>query len=184
MSMRLRQILVTSAFCLAFVCAVAATLGWVPEAVAQGGLQANIFLLQKGVPSKLTERGVLRFAKANKVSRLGETRDRPIPERMWKATMVAAFNRPIGDTEFELLFYDTQSRDKKFIAPITVFISDRNQRTIVHKLRLKRPDFEPNKRMEMVVTVRRREVAKRSFQILGERVQHSGEVSFTADEAR
>ena len=162
----------------------AATLGWAPEAVAQAGLRARVFLLQKGVPGKLGERGVLRFAKANRVKRLSETRDRPIPERMWKATMVAAFNRPIGDTEFELLFYDTETSNRKFVAPTTVFVSDRKQRTIVHKLRLKRPDFEPNRRMEMVVTVRRREVARQSFQILGDRVQRSGEVSFTDDEAR
>jgi hypothetical protein len=67
---------------------------------------------------------------------------------------------------------------------MTVFVNDRNQRTIVHKMRLKRPQFEPNRRIEMVVTVRRQEVGRYRFQILGDRVQHSGEVTFSDDEAR
>jgi hypothetical protein len=67
---------------------------------------------------------------------------------------------------------------------MTVFLRDRNQRTIVHKLRLNRPQFEPNRRLEMVVTVRRQEVGRYRFQILGDRVQHSGEVTFSDDEAR
>jgi len=54
----------------------------------------------------------------------------------------------------------------------------------VHKLRLKRPQFEPNRRLEMVVTVRRQEVGRYRFQILGDRVQHGGEVTFSDDEAR
>ena len=160
------------------------SVAWTPSAEAGAGLRAKIFLLQKGVPGRLGERGVLKFARANRVKRLAETRDRPIPERMWKATMVAAFNRPIGDLEFELLFYDTQDANKKFIAPTTVFLGNRDDRTIVHKLRLKRPEFKPNRRMQMVVTVRRHEVARHAFQIIGQHVQHSGEVTFSDEETR
>ena len=66
---------------------------------------------------------------------------------------MANFNAPVGDSEFEVLFYDIQTAERKFIAPtMTVFVNDRNQRTIVHKLRLNRPQFEPNRRLEMVVT--------------------------------
>jgi hypothetical protein len=154
-------------------------------AEAASGLRARIYLTQKGVPRSLSESGVIRFAQSNKATRLRETTDVPIEERQWRATLVANFNAPLGDSEFEILFYDIQTVERKFIAPtMTVFVNDRNQRTIVHKLRLNRPQFEPNRRIEMVVTVRRQEVGRYRFQILGDRVQHSGEVTFSDDEAR
>jgi len=152
---------------------------------AASGLQARIYLTQKGVPRSLSESGVIRFAQSNKATRLRESADPSVEERQWRATLVARFNQPVGDSEFEVLFYDIQTPERKFIAPaMTVFVNDRNQRTIVHKLRLKRPQFEPNRRLEMVVTVRRQEVGRYRFQILGDRVQQSGEVTFTDDEAR
>ncbi|MBW1830699.1 MAG: hypothetical protein DRH23_15635 [Deltaproteobacteria bacterium] len=152
---------------------------------AAQGLKARIYLTQKGVPRSLSESGVIRFAQSHKATRLRETSDVPVEDRQWRATLVANFNRPVGDSEFEVLFYDIQTAERRFIAPtMTVFLSDRNQRTIVHKLRLNRPQFEPNRRLEMVVTVRRQEVGRYRFQILGDRVQHSGEVTFSDDEAR
>jgi len=155
------------------------------DADAAAGLRAKIYLTQKGVPRSLSETGVIRFAQSNKATRLRESTEAPVEDRQWQATLVANFNRPVGDSEFEVLFYDIQTAERKFIAPtMTVFVNDRNQRTIVHKLRLKRPQFEPNRRLEMVVTVRRQEVGRYRFQILGDKVQHSGEVTFSDDEAR
>lgn len=155
------------------------------SADAAEGLRARIYLTQKGVPRSLSESGVIRFAQSNKATRLRETNDVPVEDRQWRATLIANFNRPVGDSEFEVLFYDIQTAERRFIAPtMTVFLSDRNQRTIVHKLRLNRPQFEPNRRLEMVVTVRRQEVGRYRFQILGDTVQHSGEVTFSDDEAR
>jgi len=152
---------------------------------AATGLKAQIYLTQKGIPRSLSEAGVLRFARQHKATRLRETADTEIEDRQWRASLVASFNAPVRDSEFEVLFYDIQTAERKFIAPtMTVFVSDSNQRTIVHKLRLKRPQFEPNRRLEMVVTVRRQEVGRYRFQILGDAVQHSGEVTFSDDEAR
>ena len=155
------------------------------DADAAAGLQARIFLTQKGISRSLSEAGVIRFAAANKATRLREDASRPVEDREWRANLVVQFNRPVGDSEFEVLFYDIQTPDRKFIAPaMTVFVNDRSQRTIVHKLRLERPQFEPNRRLEMVVTVRRQEVGRYRFQILGDRLQHSGEVTFSDDEVR
>ena len=163
---------------------VSAVTPW-QDADAAAGLRAKIYLTQKGISRSLSEAGVIRFASANKATRLRESTDAPIEDRQWRANLVVRFNQPVGDSEFEVLFYDIQTPERKFIAPaMTVFVNDRSQRTIVHKLRLKRPQFEPNRRLEMVVTVRRQEVGRYRFQILGDRVQHSGEVTFTADEVR
>lgn len=163
---------------------VAAATPW-QDAGAASGLHAKIFLTQRGISRSLSESGVIRFAAANKATRLRESTDAPVEDRQWNANLVVRFSQPVGDSEFEVLFYDIQTDERKFIAPaMTVFVNDRNQRTIVHKLRLKRPQFEPNRRLEMVVTVRRQEVGRYRFQILGDRVQHSGEVTFSDDEAR
>ena len=170
--------------------AAALTLGalaWVQSdaADAASGLRAKIFLTQKGIPRSLSEAGVLRFAKQHKAVRLSEVSDAPIPDRYWRANLVVAFNAPVRDSEFEVLFYDIQTAERKFIAPaMTVFLNDSNQKTIVHKMSLKRPQFEPNRRLEMVVTVRRQEVGRYRFQILGDAIQHGGEVTFTDDETR
>ena len=178
--MNLRLALVATAL----AAVVSSVTPWQGADAAQG-LKARIYLTQKGVPRSLSESGVIRFAQSNKATRLRETSDASIEERQWRATLIANFNRPVGDSEFEILFYDIQTAERRFIAPtMTVFVSDRNQRTIVHKLRLNRPQFEPNRRLEMVVTVRRQEVGRYRFQILGDRVQHSGEVTFSDDEAR
>lgn len=167
-----------------FVALVSPVTPW-QQADAAAGLQAKIFLTQKGISRTLSEAGVIRFAAANKATRLREDSSMPITDRHWRANLVVQFNRPVGDSEFEVLFYDIQTPERKFIAPaMTVFVNDRSQRTIVHKLRLERPQFEPNRRLEMVVTVRRQEVGRYRFQILGDRVQHSGEVTFSDDEVR
>jgi hypothetical protein len=168
----------------AFAALVSSITPW-QGAEAAAGLQAKIYLTQKGISRTLSESGVIRFASANKATRLREDSSMPVEDRQWRANLVVRFNRPVGDSEFEVLFYDIQTPERKFIAPtMTVFVNDRNQRTIVHKLRLRRPQFEPNRRIEMVVTVRRQEVGRYRFQILGDRVQHSGEVTFSDDEAR
>lgn len=178
--MNLRLALVTTTL----AAIVSSVTPWQGAQAAQG-LKARIFLTQKGVPNSLSESGVIRFAQSNEATRLLETSDAPVEDRQWRATLVANFNKPVGDSEFEVLFYDIQTAERKFIAPtMTVFVSDRNQRTIVHKLRLNRPQFEPNRRLEMVVTVRRQEVGRYRFQILGDRLQHSGEVTFSDDDAR
>lgn len=154
-------------------------------AEAAAGLRAKIFLTQRGIPRSLNEAGVLRFARENKATRLLESKDAPIKERQWRASLVASFNAPVRDSEFEVLFYDIQTAERKFIAPaMTVFVNDTSQKTIVHKMYLNRPQFEPNRRLEMVVTVRRQEVGRYRFQILGDRVQQSGEVTFSDDETR
>ncbi len=152
---------------------------------AASGLRASIFLTQKGIPRSLSETGVLKFARQNKATRLAEISSVPIEDRYWRANLVVAFNAPVRDSEFEVLFYDIQTAERKFIAPaMTVFLNDSDQKTIVHKMSLRRPQFEPNRRLEMVVTVRRQEVGRYRFQILGDAIQRSGEVTFTDDETR
>jgi len=146
-------------------------------------LRAQVFITQRAIPRRLTERGLVRFARSHNARRLQETTDAPIPERKWLANMVTSFNRAPGDLEFQVLFYDLEGGARRFIGPpMSTFVNNRDERTFVQRLRLERPTFKPNTRMELVVTVRRTEVGRRRFELIGERIQHSGEVSFSDDE--
>jgi len=99
--------------------------------------------------------------------------------------MVTAFNRPVGDLEFQVLFYDVEDGARRFLGPpLATFVNDRTQRTFVQRIRLRRPQFKPNRRMEMVITVRRQEVGRTRFEVIGERIRHSGEVTFTDEQTR
>jgi len=149
-----------------------------PTAEAQR-LRARVYITQNRIPRRLSERGLIRFARSHRARRLRETTDEPIPERQWKAEMVVSFNRPVGDLEFQGLFYDMEGGARRFIGPpMSVFVNNRDEKTFVQRLRLDRPQFKPNNRYEIVITVRRNEVGRARFETTGERVQHSGEVTF------
>jgi hypothetical protein len=157
------------------------------QAEGQRGLRAQVFLTQNRIPRGLSERGLLRFARGHNSRRLRETSDRPIPERQWRAEMIIAFNRPPGDLEFHALFYDVEGGARRFVQDMSTFVNDRSQKTFLQRLRLDRGQgrhdgFQPNRRMEMVVTVRRQEVARRNFELLGEEIRRSGQVTFSEDE--
>ncbi|HJL19520.1 MAG TPA: hypothetical protein RMH99_27910 [Sandaracinaceae bacterium LLY-WYZ-13_1] len=142
-------------------------------------VRCRIYVTQARVPRTLSERGLIRFARRHRARRLRETNDEDLEEREWRANAVFAFNRPPGDLEFHALFYDITDGPRDFVREMSVFVSDRTQRTVLHRINLPRPTFEPNKRIEMVVTLRRQEVGRTRFELIGEEVQHTGMVDFS-----
>ncbi|MDH5493696.1 MAG: hypothetical protein OEY14_17210 [Myxococcales bacterium] len=155
------------------------------RADAQRGLRVRAFLVQARIPGRLSERGLLQFARRRSARRLTEDTDRPIRERQWRAELVAAFNRPIGDSQFQVLFYDRDEGGRRFVGtPLEIFVSDSSQRTFVQRVRLSRPDFKPNHPMEAVFTVRRQEVGRIRFDLVGEEIERSGVVSFSDEDTR
>lgn len=153
------------------------------EAQAQS-LRVQVFLTQARIPGGLTERGLLGFARGHRAARLQESDEQNLNERRWHANAVFSFNRPPGDLEFHALFYDIHDGPRNFVREMSVFVSDRTQRTVLHRLSLPRPTFRPNRRMEMVVTVQRQEVGTTRFDLIGEEIRHSGRVDFTDEQAR
>lgn len=160
---------------------LAAWMALPPEAQGQR-LRAQVFLTQAQVPRGLSERQLLRWARGHQSTRLHETREEELDDREWRANLIVHFNRPPGDIEFHVLFYDTEDGPRRFLQDMSTYVNDRDQETYVQRIRLERPEFEPNRRTEMVVTVRRQEVARKTFHLLGEERQRSGEVSFGEDE--
>ncbi len=158
------------------------TFAVLPPPVEAGSLRAKVFLTQRKIPKKLSARGLLGFVRRNATRRLRETRSGPLDKRKFKAEMVASSNRPPNDLEFHVLFYDIHDGAPKFIEDLGIFVNDRKEKIFLQRVKLPRPRFKPNRRMKLVVTVRRQEVGSLKFITDGEEVRRSGKVDFSDDE--
>ncbi len=158
--------------------------GSAPAQRRGGGLRAQIYVVQAAIPRGNNERALLAFARGHNARRLTETTDVPIPERKWLGSLIVAFTAAPDDLEYHVIFYDVTGGDHRFIDDMTTLINDRSQRTYVQRLRLDRPKFRPNRRIEMVVTVKREEVGRATFDTVGDEEQRSGRVDFSDDDTR
>ncbi|MDD9944331.1 MAG: hypothetical protein OXU20_25025 [Myxococcales bacterium] len=149
-----------------------------PAPAEAGRLKAKVFLTQAKIPKKTTEKGLVAFARRNRARLLRETTDKELKKRKWKGHLVIQFNKPVGDLEFQVLFYDIHDGPRRFVQDMSTFVNDRSQKTFVQRVSLPRPDFKPNRNMELVVTVRRQEVARMKFGLIGEEKKRSGVVNF------
>jgi hypothetical protein len=150
----------------------------VPRVVQAGSLKANLFLTQHKIPGGLTEAGLLGFVRSHKAVRLRETAEEKLEERKFMAELVTQFNAPPGDLEFHCLFYDVTDGARQFIEDMATFIDDRKQKVFLQRVKLPRPRFKPNRRLELVVTVKRAEVGSLKFIVDGEEKRNSGTVDF------
>jgi hypothetical protein len=151
--------------------------------VEAGGLKAQVYLLQAKLPSGLSEKGLLGFARSNSMKLLHENTDDEVKRRKWKANLVVSFSKPVDDMEFTVLFYDVQDGPRRFVEDMSTMVNNRNNKTFVQPITLARPTFKPNRELELVVTVKREEVGKLKFGVLGEEIKRSGQVSFSDEEA-
>lgn len=169
------------------VCAAVAplmvALALTPAAHA-GSLKAQVYLLQTAIPNNLTEKALIGFAHAHANKLLRETPEGELKTRKWKAEMVVSFNAPVGDMEFQVLFYDIQDGPRRFVEDMSTMVNDKKQKTFVQKITLPRPAFKPNRQMELVVTVQRAEVGRLKFGVIGEEAKRSGEVSFSDSDVK
>jgi len=149
-----------------------------PVAATAGSLNARVLLTQNKIPTGLNEKGLLGFMGSHKTARLRESSEAKLEERKFMAEMVTQFNAPPGDLEFHVLFYDIHDGSRQFVEDMSTFIDDRKQKVFLQRLKLPRPRFKPNRRMELVVTVKRAEVGSLKFITEGEEVRRSGTVDF------
>ena len=163
---------------LAFALAAA---GLIPVAEA-GALKAQVFLLQAKVPNKLTEKALIQFGHRNAMKILRESNEKELKERTWTAEMIVAFNAPVNDMEFQVLFYDIHDGPRRFVNDFATMVNDKTQKTFVQKVTMPRPTFKPNRNMELVVTVKREEVGRLKFGVVGDEPKRSGQVSFSDEE--
>ncbi|QQR91319.1 MAG: hypothetical protein IPJ88_06210 [Myxococcales bacterium] len=154
------------------------------EANAAKRLHAKVFITQSKIPKDLNERKLIAFAQGHQAKRMKEQSDKPLPKRKWIGDMVVAFNAPPNELEYHALFFDVSGGGRRFVDDMATMISDRKQRTYLQKLKLRKPMFEPGKKYEVVITIRRAEVGKIQFETLGEREKRSGRVDFADEETK
>jgi hypothetical protein len=171
--MRISFLSVCTAACLALLAIVA-----LPLSVEAGSLKAQIFLTQNKIPNTLSQSGLMGFARSHKTARLRESAEEKLEERKFMAEMVTQFNGAIGDREFHVLFYDVHGGSRQFVEDLATFIDKPDQKVFVQRIKLPRPRFKPNRRMELVVVVKRSEVGALKFITDGEEVHRSGVVDF------
>ncbi len=150
-------------------------------AEAARGLKAQVYLTQHKIPRGLSEKALLGFARSHNAKILQES-DGDVKSRKWKANLVVAFNQPVDDMEFSVLFYDVHDGSRRFIEDMSTMVSNRKDKTFVQPITLPRPNFKPNRNLELVVTVRRAEVARLKFGVSGQEIRRSGVVSFSDEE--
>jgi hypothetical protein len=160
------------------VCAGLLGVAAFPLGVEAGALKAKVFLTQNKIPKNLTEKGLIGFVRSHGTTRLRESSEEKLEERKFMAEMVTQFNAAPGDLEFHVLFYDVHDGARQFVEDMSTFIDDRKQKVFLQRIKLPRPRFKPNRRMELVVTVKRAEVGSLKFITDGEEVRHSGRVDF------
>lgn len=148
-------------------------------AESQRRLRATLFLTQASIPRDLSEAAMLRFVRSHASKALNESSEADIATRHWPGNLVVQFNAAPDDLEFHALFYDVEDGVRNFVNDMAIYVHDDSQRTYVQRINLTRPNFRPNRRMEMVVTVRHEEVGSLRFELRGEEIRHSGTVDFT-----
>ena len=153
-------------------------LSMLPRVVEAGALKANVYLTQHKIPGGLTEAGLVGFMRSHKAARLRETSEEKLDERKFMAEMVTQFNAPPGDLEFHVLFYDITDGSRLFIEDLATFIDDKKQKVFLQRVKLPRPRFKPNRKLELVVTVKRSEVGSLKFIVDGEEKRNTGVVDF------
>jgi hypothetical protein len=151
-------------------------------AEGQRRLRATLVITQASIPRGLSESALLRFARGHASKIMNETDDAEIASRRWPGNLIVQFNAPPDDLEFHALFYDVEDGVRNFVDDMAIYVHDDSQRTYVQRLNLERPRFRPNRRMEMVVTVRHEEVGTLRFELRGEEIRRTGMVDFTGDE--
>lgn len=159
--------------------------GEAPVAEAQrGGLRATVYVTQAAIPRGLTEKALIGFARGHQARTMAETTDTPLPQRRWLGNMVIQLSAPLNDLEYHALYYDVTNGARDFIDDMAINVHDRTQRTFVQRITLPRPRFRPNRRIQVVITVRRTEVGRAQFDLRGEEEQRSGVVSFSEADTR
>lgn len=177
------------ALALAFAALALSFVALRPEAVdaqrAQRGQRAQraghaaAYIVQAQVPRDMEVNALLSFGRSHAARRIQETSGGPINERMWIAKLIVNLGRPLGDVQYDVLYYDV-THGRTLVTTQEVFVNDRTQQAFVNPIRLRRSQFSPGQHIEAVVTIRRQEIATARTELQGEVPRSSGEVDFTA----
>ena len=140
----------------------------------------EIYFTQASIPARLSEQGLKGFMRGHHTRNIQEEPD----HKNWKFNLGVFLSRPAGDLEAHLLFYDVERGREEFVSEMTVFLSDRDENTFLQPVRLERPMFKPMNRYMAALQIKRQRLAKKDFQLVGQRDERTGQVSFSDAETQ
>jgi hypothetical protein len=101
----------------------------------------------------------------------------------WNVDYVTLFDRPLGDYEVELKFWDVTKGPARYIGSREQFTRDKQTRMMAGELKLTAPEFERNRRYLVIVSTRRGNLAQVTFWLRGTPPRYDGRVEFGDDES-
>lgn len=143
---------------------------WVTDVVAnrvENAFAGKVVILKKRPPTYFkSQGGFVKYLRSNALKTVHENTD-----KTWTFQTMAFFKRPLGDYEVEVVFYDISrgsgKSQRRFVNSYPQFTQDRNTRSLSAKTKLIRPDFDANKRYQIVFQHRGKEIAKGQFETRG-----------------
>lgn len=142
--------------------------------------RAQMYLSQAPIPARLSEQGLRGFMRGHAARQINEESD----HQTWKFKVGTFFNSSPGDLECHLLFYDVEHGSRLFVTEMAVFLSNREETAFLQNVTLNRPQFKPQNRYIVVLTVRRNEMASANFELVGRPIYRSGQVEFSDEETQ
>jgi hypothetical protein len=167
---------------LALSAACLLSLAIVGTTTAQGGNRVTLSVLAGRVPSNVGDlRALKRYARGHRATRFNELfTDRPPSERRWELTMVLEFARPLTGLEYQVAYYDvTNPADRRLVTTSDIRVQSRSETVFVNDVRLPRSEFRPNRDIDIVIRVDRRDAGHVQVHLVGEELQRSNEIDFT-----
>lgn len=149
-------------------------------ATAQATARATVYVVAGSVPRSVGSASrLLAYARSHRARQLQESTEEPMDQRHWYADVVIQFSRPLTERAFTILLYDVTDGERSLLGAPVDSVVGRDQTIIVQNIRIDRPRARPNRDVEAVVTVRRQEVGRARFRIVGEARRGNGSLDFT-----
>ncbi|MEK6607039.1 MAG: hypothetical protein AABZ30_05195 [Myxococcota bacterium] len=135
-----------------------------------------------------TKRFPMRFASASAMeSFLRSNRKEHIwPEKdgTWKFEFMSFFAEPLEDFMVTVKLFDVTGSERRQVTAYDENTGERGLRSLHSSITLEKPEFQPNRRYELVVTNRGRVLAQTKFVLRGQGEKYSGKVEFSDEETR
>jgi hypothetical protein len=94
--------------------------------------------------------------------------------------MVLEFARPLTGLEYQVAYYDvTNPADRRLVTTSDIRVQSRSETVFVNDVRLPRSEFRPNRDIDIVIRVDRRDAGHVQVHLVGEELQRSNEIDFT-----
>jgi len=152
---------------------------------AKGAMACKIIIAGKAIPLKVFQKHdgkvLMQWFQANKTAELWEKK--PEDGGGWDFWILLVFSKANNATELEISFYDAEVSPKHLINSFALMLMKKGEKIIPHRVKLEKKEFKANHQYLLQVTQKGVIKGEQKFNLRGQGVKYSGEVSFTEEEA-